>query len=158
MLIFPCKMKVIPSKQCINAECSAYHQITITTEFISSFELFGLKTEKREWDNAELTPLTQILHNVLDVSDEVVKPVAVSRGRQVRFAVASHVHSNNTELALKLPQLVSPWEPDEEMGNSSTLHRELSCLIKWMWLQGDYGFILLLWFIDILCYTEESVH
>lgn len=67
-------------------------------------------------EKAKLTLLTQILHNVPDVSHEVVKPVALSGGRQVGFAIASHVHSHHTELALKLSQLMPPREPDGEMG------------------------------------------
>lgn len=87
------------------------------------------KKKKTHSEKVKLTLLTQILHYIPDVRDEVVEPVALSGGRQVRFAVASHIHSHHTELALKLPQLVPPREPDEETRVSHTPHGERTSLI-----------------------------
>lgn len=129
-------------KECINADSTAYH-FTTTTAFISNSNPFGFlfkEEKKKNSEKVKLTLLTQILHYIPDVRDEVVEPVALSGGRQVRFAVASHIHSHHTELALKLPQLVPPREPDEEMRVSHTPHGERTSLITW--LPGHYGFIM----------------
>lgn len=65
--------------------------------------------------------LTQVLHNVFHVGDQVVKVVALGGERQVGFTVATHVDGHHTELTLELPQLVAPGEPEERRYSVNTL-------------------------------------